>query len=142
MFQTFLFLFTYASPSLAPSAVTDLTAITENSESVLIQWGLPEQPNGTITYYIVSFANIQHFVQGNAFFYSLDRLDPGETLTFNIHAQIDDVVPVVEGVMTGLRVTLNTTVPFLDAELTDSGISTLTLALPPASLYPQNGNIK
>ena len=133
-------MFTYVSTFLAPSAVTDLTAITENSESVLIQWGLPEQPNGTITYYIVSFANVLHFVRSNVFFYSLDGLDPGETLTFEIYAQID-VVPVIEGVITGFRVTLNTTVPFLDAELTDSGISTLTLTLPPASLYPDNWNI-
>ena len=127
----------------APSAVTDLTSITENSNSILIQWGLPQLPNGNISFYVVSSVvstlNTQTSVPSGTFFFSLDG-SPGDSITFMVHAEIGES-PAIEGAMSEMQQTLNTTVPFLEAELVDNSIGTLTVSLPPASLYPDNGDI-
>ena len=123
----------------ASSEVTDLQAITQDSNSILIQWGLPEQPNGIIASYIIAVGNTHHTIQNGTFFYSLDAV-PGETISFTINAEVA-ATSDIEGNMTSLTCTLNTTVPFPDSELIDTSISTFTVYLPPASLYPDNGDI-
>ena len=129
-------------PHAAPSAVTDLTSITENSGSILIQWALPEYPNGNIYEYVVSEetdqGSTQYFIPSGTFYYSLTGI-PGESITFTVHAEIN---PGIEGNTTERQQELNTTVPFPEAELIDNSIGTLTVSLPPTSLFPDNGDIR
>ena len=117
-----------------------MKSITENSSCILIQWGLPEQPNGNISFYIVSSrgGSTQTSIPSGIFFYCLGG-SPGELVTFTIHARISD--PFIDGNSTEDQETLNTTVPFPEAELFESSIGTLTINFPPASLYPDIGEI-
>ena len=126
---------------LAPSEVTSLRSITQNSNSILIQWGLPDQPNGTITSYIVRIGNADHTIRSDTFFFSFDGNNPGDTISFTIYAEIDGAdfnIPDIDGVMSDRQQTLNTTVPFPEAQLIENSIGTLTISLPPANLYPDD----
>ena len=135
----FWVLFDTTLPFPDPSEVTNLRAITQNSNLILIQWGLPMEPNGTITSYVVTVENTQHTIENDTFFFSLEG-DPGESITFTVHARINNFNR--NGETSSLEQTLNTTVPFPEAELLANGISTLTINLPPPSLYPDNGDIR